>query len=475
MKKFLLLLSVVGILSANEYQEWLKQQNQEFTTYKKTMDEEFSNMLKKDWEAFKSMYSTSPYKEPKPKKMPEVKKEIVIPKKEIKASPIVKIKPIKKEIIKPKPIKVKKILKDDKYKNIKFDFYSQNIEINYDKNILFRVGKIDKDSISSFWEKISKTEYKKLIKQIENYSKNFSLNDWGKYQFINKIGAQIYKDENGANLFSWFILVKMGYDTKIGYNSNSTYILSTLIHKLYQMPFFKLNKKTYYVMVKDGRSKGIGKIFTYKGEYPKAKKMLSFEINEDIKFYTNLDKKELKFKFDGKEYIVEGVYSKDLIEFYKSFPQSDYRVYFSTKNSTPLMNSILKSLSKIVEGKSQLEAVNILLRFTQTAFKYKTDQNQFDYEKVMFPEETVSYPYSDCEDRSIMFSFLVKNILNLEVVGLKYPDHLATAVAFGSKVSGDRFKFNGMIFTVADPTYINANVGMTMPKYKNSRFEIIYF
>jgi hypothetical protein len=161
------------------------------------------------------------------------------------------------------------------------------------------------------------------------------------------------------------------------------------------------------------------------------------------------------------------------VQFYKTFPQADYKVYFSKYNSPLLTNTILVQLSKLVQNKTEIEAVNMLLRFTQTAFNYKTDQKQFHYEKVMFPEETLYYPYSDCEDRSIMFAYLVKNILGLDVVGLKFADHLATAVAFHSKVSGDSFVFNNKRYTIADPTYINANVGMTMPQYKNKSFKII--
>jgi hypothetical protein len=196
-------------------------------------------------------------------------------------------------------------------------------------------------------------------------------------------------------------------------------------------------------------------------------------MKKDIKLYTNLKRKNLEFKYYGKKYKIASSYSKDLVDFYRTFPQSDYTIYFGTKNSAPLSNSILRQLQMLVKGKSELEAVNLLLRFTQTAFKYKTDQKQFDYEKVMFPEETVYYPYSDCEDRSIMFSFLVKNLLGLEVVGIKYPDHLATAVRFSSRVSGDSFKYKGKRYTISDPTYINANAGMAMPQYKKSKFEII--
>ena len=124
---------------------------------------------------------------------------------------------------------------------------------------------------------------------------------------------------------------------------------------------------------------------------------------------------------------------------------------------------------------SELEAVNFLLRFVQTAFDYKTDDQQFGKEKYLMLEETLHYPSSDCEDRSIFFSFLVKNLLHLDVVGLDYPGHIATAVKFNSDLSGDLISYNGYNYLICDPTYINANAGMVMPQFKNIEPKVIKF
>jgi hypothetical protein len=333
--------------------------------------------------------------------------------------------------------------------------------------------KTNKRVIAKYWDIMSQTKYKKLISQIDKKSQELNLNDWAKYQLIYKLGNKIYSDKNIANLFTWFILVKMKYDTKVGYNQDKIYLLSTMKHKLFQISFFNLKGKKYYILTPNGKTKKIGSIYTYAGDYPKAKENLSFEMRKEIKFYNNIKQKDLNFKYEGRSYTINTKYSNDLIDFYKTFPQSDYNIYFDTKNSTPLSSTILVKLAPLLQGKSEIEAVNFLLRFVQTSFEYKTDQKQFDYEKVMFPEETVFYPYSDCEDRSIMFSYLVKNILGLDVVGVKYSDHLATAVAFSSNVSGANFKYKNKIYTISDPTYINANAGMAMPKYKDSKFDVI--
>ncbi len=482
-------------LFGSEYEQWLKEQNKQYNSYKKSMDEEFASMLKKDWESFKTMSTPTPYKKPKPVVMPKIVQEIKIPKEDILKSPKVKIKlVIKKERIKspetklivkkdlPKLIpsqKIKKKIKKTKlYKNFKminFDFYSQNISIQYDKKSHFRNKSISKKMISNYWDSISKSDYKKLLQQINKITKDLNLNGWAKYQLIHKLGQNIYHNDNFANLFTWFILVKMNYDTKVGYSENKVYLLSVVNHNIYQMSFFTLNKKRYYILTPSGKSGSIGSIYTYAGDYPKANQKLSFSMKNNIKFYTNIKQNTLKFKYDNKSYAIKAQYSKDLIQFYSTFPQSSYDLYFSSEKSSALSNSILVKLKPIINGKSEIQAVNLILRFVQTAFKYKTDPQQFNYEKVMFPEETIFYPYSDCEDRSIMFSYLIKGLLGLDVVGLKYHDHLATAVAFSTKVTGDSFRYKNKRFTVTDPTYINANLGMTMPQYKNSKFEIINF
>jgi len=467
------LLFISSLAISSDYQDWLKSLNLEYNIYKKSIDEEFSEMLKKDWKSFQSMSSPSPYKKPKPEKMPKIIEPLVTPKKEIIKSPIIQLNPIKKLEI-PIPIKVAENMKkiQDFYTSV-VDFYSIPISIQYDKNTSFDLNSINKNTISQFWDMMSTTNYKKLLKQIDIRTEQLNLNDWAKYQLIHKLGLDIFKENNKANLFTWFLLVKMDYDTKVGYSNEKIYLMSTMQHNLFQVSFFTLNNKKYYILTPNGKIDNVGSIFTYAGDYPKAKKELSFAMFDEVKLYNHLKTKSLKFTYAKKNYTINTQYSSDLIDFYKTFPQSDYDIYFNTKNSTPLANSILVKLSPLIKGKSEIEAVNLLLRFVQTSFKYQTDQKQFNYEKVMFPEETVNYPYSDCEDRSILFSYLVKNLLKLEVVGLKYNDHLATAVAFSSDISGDNFNYKGKKYTISDPTYVNANAGISMPQYKNKNFKII--
>ncbi len=459
---------------ATEYEEWLKIQNQSYTKYKKSMDDEFRDMLKKDWESYKTSLIPTPYKEPKPKEVPIVKKEVVIPPEVIQKSPVVELKKIEEHPIKKEPIKVEVPKVNLKYKIVEVDFYNQKHLFQIDKNYLFSLKNISNETISQSWEYLSKLDVAILLNEIKKQKEILHLNDWALYLLVNRVGNELYKDENKANIFTWFIFVKMGFDTKVGYNRDSIYLMSSVKQSLYQIPFFTMDGKKYYILTPKGRLNTIGSIYTYEANYPSAIASLSFDMStKALKIYTNEKMKDFSFKVNGKIHKVQGSFSEDLVEFYKTFPQSEYQLYFDSEKSPFIKSSLLSSLKPLVEGKTEIEAVNILLHFVQTAFAYKTDDEQFRYEKVFFPEETLYYPYSDCEDRSIIFSYLVENLLGLDVVGVKFEDHLATAVEFSSKIDGDSFMFEGKRYTMSDPTYINANAGMTMPQYKNKQFEII--
>jgi len=123
----------------------------------------------------------------------------------------------------------------------------------------------------------------------------------------------------------------------------------------------------------------------------------------------------------------------------------------------------------------QEEQVHFLLRFVQNAFAYKSDAHQFGGERYLFADETLFYPYSDCEDRSVLFAWLVRELVGLEVVGVMYPGHAATAVTFNRNVPGDYIMYRGKKFTLCDPTYVNATYGMILPEVRHSRARVVDF
>ena len=94
-------------------------------------------------------------------------------------------------------------------------------------------------------------------------------------------------------------------------------------------------------------------------------------------------------------------------------------------------------------------------------------------DRAFFAEESLYYPYSDCEDRSILFSHLVRDILGLDVALVYTPGHLFTAICFDENVKGSHVMIGGRKFVICDPTVINgAPVGFCAVKNNAEDFKI---
>jgi len=244
---------------------------------------------------------------------------------------------------------------------------------------------------------------------------------------------------------------------------------------MFEVSYFTYSGKRYYAVDFDGRKNKLGQLYTYDGEYPDTIKDFDMLVTSVVASSDSTERRHLSFKFEGKQYNIDVSYDPGRIKFFSTYPQLNLNLYFDSGVYETTATPLQKQLTANMQGMSEQQAVNFLLRFVQTSLKYETDEQQFGEENYLFPEETLYYPYSDCEDRAVLFAWLVKSLLNLDVVGLDYPGHVATAVNFHETVTGDSISYQGKRYVVTDPTYINANAGMTMPNFKQYEPTVIVY
>ena len=122
-----------------------------------------------------------------------------------------------------------------------------------------------------------------------------------------------------------------------------------------------------------------------------------------------------------------------------------------------------------------LHQLEIITAFTRSAFNYKTDENHFGRSKPMIREEVFYYPYSDCEDRVAVFFGLVKELLNLPMLVIAFPDHLTIGVALDQPI-GPAIRHKGKKYYICDPTGPNNSyeIGRIPKGYERKSFEILY-
>ena len=471
------LLYTVSLLHAqDDFQKWLEKDQKQFNAFLSEEDKAFSDFLKQEWQPFNSLKGTKRDQAPKPVELPKAKEKPAEEPK-VKPKPIRKLPDVPKEPIvlpKPKPKPVRHPI----VKRFTFTFMNVPLELDYEKDFNLQLSgeKINNKTIGTAWQVMSSSPgYKKMVEQLIALRKDMALNDWGWMQLVQSFAKQVMpKSENKQILFIWFILNKSGYDVRTAYSQNTIYLLFPSTNNIYGNNYITIGDVKYYFLKTINTHFRLDKkVYTYKKTYKNDNKKISMQVRHTPRLSNEILRKELTFKFRGNSYSIPVQYEKDVVTFFRSYPQTQLQIYFDAPISPEANASLLNALRPYVENKSELEAINFLLRFVQTSFAYETDDRQFGREKYLMPEETLFYPNSDCEDRAILFAYLVKHLLGMPVVGLDYPGHIATAVSFTTPIPGKSVSFKDKGFSICDPTYVNADAGMCMPQYQNVAPKII--
>ena len=460
-----------------EFQAWKQQQGEAFKQYRDEVDREFAEFLKTRWREFEIYKGTPLYEQPKPKTVPTAPEPV----KEAKERGIEPtVKPLApqapaEQAAAPTPPSLKESVSAD-LRAVAVNFFGSDIQFLYDSKIQRASPRtFDSAAIAAFWSVLATSDYAALLNQLAAQRAQLKLNDWGYVLLTNKLARKLYpKTQNEQQLFTWFVLLKSGYKARVGYRDNRVFLLLPVLQDVYAVQSISYNNTKFYLLdFSGGSAPKIAQLYSYDGKYPAAEKIIDMRLRDVMRTKAHYQKRKLTFKFQGKTYEVDSQTDQQIVKFYKTYPQVDWSVYFEAPVTPATETQILDRLRPWVAQYSEQEAVNLLLRFVQTAFKYATDETQFGFEKPLFPEETLFYAYSDCEDRAVMFAWLVRELLGLKVVGLRFPGHLATAVRLTKTVPGEFVTFHGEKYIICDPTYTNANAGMLMPQLQNSKPQFI--
>ena len=467
--------------SAGEFEQWKHQQQQAFQQYKDERDREFTEFLQEHWRAIDLQQGFVRDQKPKPvvmpvaKPRPEKPEPVTQPVEEKPAAAIVPdaslITPEPSEPLMPVTVPRQR----QKGLRTQVDYFGTVITFYFDpafkQSLPYRVNE---SVLSHFWSGLSKTDYEPLLEQLRAQSEALQLDDWGYALLVNSLSESIYPaSDNRQALFAWFMLTKAGYRSRVAYDDRRVYLLLASVQQMYEVTYFTFDGERYYAVSFDGSRYKPGRVYTYDGHYPGAVKKLDMRIVTRAAKAGEPQKRDLSFEYQGQRYHIEASYEQARIDYLNTYPQLDLELYFTSTVGEVAESPLLQQLAVHIESMSELDAVNFLLGFVQNSFGYRTDGQQFGEENYLFPEETIYYPYSDCEDRSVLFAWLVRRLLGLEVIGLNYPGHVAAAVHFKDDVEGDHVVYKGTRYAVADPTYINARVGMTMSEHRHVEPDVV--
>lgn len=501
-----LFLSVMTVSAQDidkEFDNFAKQQQKEFEDFKSKADEEFETFLRETWQKYEAFAPIPQPTRPEPPTpvtfnkakpalppinikpaapktpnapVPDVGGKVTVDPKRPHL-PAMDNKPAPGIYVPGKPytpvmVEVPQTKPGSTHHRTPISFYGTEFEVAIDVAEDISLKNNSEGEVADAWKTLCKRDYEQMVKDCMTIKKDNNLSDWAYLLLTKQIGTELYGKEKPNNIvfLQMFLLNKSGYKVKLAKIDNELKLMVAPAGTIYSTPYLTMDGNKYYVFEpKPNSSMGI---YTYRQNFADAKNLVCLSIDGVPSF--SVDEYERTLVSSTGAVKVKAMVNKNLINFYYDYPQCDVVIHYKTPMSQELRSSLYPQLKEAIDGKSQTAAANLLLNFVQTAFEYKTDGDQFGYEKPNFFEESFYYPFCDCEDRAMLFSTLVKDLLGLDAVLLDYPGHIASAVRFTEQVSGDFVVLDdGSRYLICDPTYIGAPIGICMDQYKQVAPEII--
>lgn len=423
----------------------------------------------------------------KGRKVPEQIQPAAQPQAQKKAEEKKPVEMAVQEVIKPEPpIKQPEPLAEVKEETFRansymtFEVFGTQCKVRIGENCRFKLKDVSSDAVADvIRDEFPKPQFDNMLFDCLQERKRHDFSDWAYYQMLLALTRKFYGEgTNEAVLAQAFLYSQSGYKMRLAHDDSHLYMLAATRHFIYNKLFFSLDGDWYFML--DGKQSE--KLSICQASFPKESS-LSLKISAAQRLAMNPTGERTLTSRKNPDFSFTIHSNKNYIDFLGTYPSSTVNNNFMTRWSMyancPLDESIREQLypqmKEKLAGKSELMAVQELLWWMHgnvdlegviqdsNCFLYRYDEDVWGVDRAFFGEETLFYPYCDCEDRSILLSHLVRDVVGLDVVLVYYPGHLAMAVHFNEPVEGDYVMCEGRKFIVVDPTYIGSRVGETMP------------
>lgn len=471
----------------SKFDQFKADKQAEFDAFRKRTNEEYADFMRQAWESFPVHDAEKPKKEPVVEPV-VCEEEKPLPKEDIKPlptpKPAIDTKPIQiavkpKVVVVPQPQPTPEPIapvkpKEEPYKKVSISYFGSIITIGFPTNDNLKLRALEENAIADAWKQLSDSRYDITVSTALNARKSNALCDWAYMKMLQSAAEKQYGKTNEAVLAQAFLMTQSGYRVRLGMDGTKLYMLVASLYDIFNLRYYLLDGTKFYNLSGDKNVK----MQITKANYGKEKS-LSLQMTQLPQLGSAPTPKRTLTSKKGVTASVS--LNKNVIDFFNTYPQACFNgnqttrwaAYANTPMEKSVKDMLYPPLKKTISGMSEKDAVGILLNWVQTAFEYGYDDKIWGGDRAFFAQETLYYPYSDCEDRAILFSRLVRDLVGLDVVLLYYPGHLAAAVAFNDNINGDYLMYKNRKYVVCDPTYINAGVGRTMPTMNNQQAQII--
>lgn len=335
----------------------------------------------------------------------------------------------------------------------------------------------DKSDFATQWRTLDKSGFAQdFITAVRRLAGKHKFNDYLTFDMLMSYAARSFPDVAPSSRagFVHFLLNNMGYDVRLGItDSGVTMLMLPLNQKIFARAFMEIEGQRYYVFTDDKHTPADVGGYISTCQLPKG---VDAGRHFDLRIPDGLDlpykAHPFDVKFNGMR--LQGEVNANLMPLLYKYPQMPMGDYAVSVLMPSLREDLVRQVREQLGDKPQLEAVNSLLGLIQSGLQYATDEEQHGFEKPYFLEETLFYPKCDCEDRAVMYGYLLQKALGVENHLIFYPGHEAVAVTLNVNADGDNYVYKGKKYLISDPTFLGAATGVCMPQYRSVTPKIDY-
>lgn len=461
-----------------EMEQYRKQKQQEFTQFREQKRSEFEQFRRQRNREFAEVLATHRlHVQVDRGKEPPVIPQPFVPRPEERVAPVKPKKLPVEQVVAPvrvpkptAPQRIDKPVVEDKTPRMEVSFLGMSYVLRTARSFNLSLPSTTRQAVSSAWCRVAVDELDPLVYDCQQVRERYQLTDWAYYLFIKEVSRQLVGDsrKNEATLVAGYLLSQSGMDFRFAYLPDGMAIALACHETIYRKTYFKVDGRTYYLMDRNVMEKADIDCKSYSSSYAPCSFLPRRGMNLPLQRSKTIHRQSKRYP----EISVDFSINETLIEYYNHHPKIDWRMYALTPMEEHTAEQLLPCLRAAIVGKSEIEAVERILNFLETAFTYGYDDKIWGADRPFFPDETLYYPFSDCEDRAILFSQLIMQLTDLDVVLLHYPNHLATAVRFHTDLQGDYVMVDGHKYMVCDPTGYKP-IGHAYDRFKNVAAKVI--